>query len=55
MKTLARIAASFVFGGLLAGCVYQPAPVAYAPAPAYYGSPVVVGVYGGGWHYGWHR
>lgn len=50
---IARIAAVVAIASGLMGCAVYPAPVAYAPGPAYYGSPVVVGVYHGGWHGGW--
>jgi|HubBroStandDraft_3_1064219.scaffolds.fasta_scaffold2236457_2 hypothetical protein len=55
MKQLTRMAAIAAIASALMGCaVYAPAPVAYAPGPAYYGAPVVVGVYHGGWHGGYH-
>jgi hypothetical protein len=59
MKQLARFAAIAALASALMGCaVYAPPPVAYAPGPGYYGTPVAVGIYpgwhGGWWHGGWH-
>lgn len=53
VRSFGKLALAAAFGIALAGCVYEPAPYAsaypaygyaYAPAPAYYGPNVVVGV-----------
>jgi len=59
-QALCRAAAILALGIALAGCVYQPAPAyypgyAYAPpvvyGPPVYGSVVVGGGWGGGYHH----
>jgi len=61
MSTHTRIAAAaLILTGLLGGCVAYPTYPAYSygyPAP-YYGTVVVGGWHGGGWHGesgGWHH
>jgi len=64
IRTFGKLALAGAVGVALTACVYEPAPYApapyygypvygYAPAPAYYGPTVAVGVGGFGGH--WRR
>ena len=62
-RTVIKLALGVAIVVAVAGCVYEPAPYGYAPAPAYYGPtyygpPAASLSFGwrGGWHdHGWHH
>lgn len=58
-RTVIKLALGAAMILIMAGCVYEPAPYGYAPAPAYggyygpaYYGPSVVVRPGGYWHHG---